>query len=134
MTYYPLLASYGSTFQGEKFTTQFNASITYNMRPISSDWEAFDAKRYYASASFTHFNADVTHTQELPEGFQLWGKVQGQIADGPLVSSEQFSAGEGVVERRMVDAQEDYHRRQRVGRQHHRSDRDYTCFDPAACG
>lgn len=93
VTYYPLLASYGSTFQGEKFTTQFNASITYNMRPISSDWEAFDAKRYYASASFTHFNADVSHTQELPEGFQLWGKVQGQIADGPLVSSEQFSAG-----------------------------------------
>ncbi len=26
-------------------------------------------------------------------GYQLFGKVQGQVADGPLVSSEQFSAG-----------------------------------------
>ncbi len=93
VTYYPLVASYGATFQGDKFTTQFNAAVTYNTRPVSSDWTAFDAKRYQASPSFAHFNADVSHTQELPEGFQLWGKVQGQVADGPLVSSEQFSVG-----------------------------------------
>ena len=62
-------------------------------RPVSSDWTEFDARRFDASPSFTHFNADVSHTQELPEGFQLWGKLQGQVADGPLVSSEQFSAG-----------------------------------------
>ncbi len=93
VTYYPLVASYGATFQGEKSTTQFNASVTYNMRPVSSDWSAFDAKRYDASPSFTHFNADISHTQELPEGFQFWGKVQGQVADGPLVSSEQLSIG-----------------------------------------
>ncbi len=54
---------------------------------------AFDNKRAFASASFTHLNLDLSHTQELGEGFQLWGKVQGQIADGPLVSSEQFSIG-----------------------------------------
>ena len=38
-------------------------------------------------------NADLSHTQELPEGFQLYGKVLGQVADGPLVSSEQLSLG-----------------------------------------
>ena len=36
---------------------------------------------------------DIIHTQELPEGLQLYGKIQGQIADGPLASSEQFSVG-----------------------------------------
>ncbi len=76
-----------------EFTTQFNAAITYNIRTLSSPWDEFDAKRYKASPSFTHFNMDVSHTQELPEGFQLYGKVQGQMADGPLVSSEQFSLG-----------------------------------------
>ena len=91
VTYYPLVATYGATFQEEKFTTQFNAAITYNIRTLSSPWDEFDAKRYKASPSFTHFNMDVSHTQELPEGFQLYGKVQGQMADGPLVSSEQFS-------------------------------------------
>lgn len=93
VTYYPVVASYGATFQDEKFTTQFNAGITYNIRTLSSPWDEFDAKRFKASPSFTHFNMDVSHTQELPEGFQLYGKVQGQIADGPLVSSEQFSLG-----------------------------------------
>lgn len=93
VTYYPVVGSYGATFQNDKFTTQFNAAMTYNLRPFSSQWQDFDAKRYYASASFTHFNVDVSHTQELPEGFQLWGKVQAQVADGALVSSEQLSAG-----------------------------------------
>jgi hemolysin activation/secretion protein len=63
------------------------------MRTPSSDWVAFDNKRAYASASFSHVNLDLAHTQELPEGFQVWGKVQGQLSDGPLVSSEQFSVG-----------------------------------------
>jgi hemolysin activation/secretion protein len=93
VTYYPLVASYGATFQNDNFTTQLNAAVTYNLRTPSSDWVDFDNKRYYASASFTHLNVDVSHTQELGEGFQLYGKVQGQVADGPLVSSEQFSIG-----------------------------------------
>jgi hemolysin activation/secretion protein len=93
VTYFPVVASYGATFQNEKFTTQLNASVTYNLRPLSSDPTDFDNKRFDASASFTHLNADLSHTQELPEGIQLYGKIQGQVADGPLVSSEQFSVG-----------------------------------------
>ncbi len=93
VTYAPLVASYGATFQNEKFTTQLNASLTYNIRPASSPWTDFDNKRAYASPSFTHLNADLSHTQELPEGFQFYAKVQGQVSDGPLVSSEQFSIG-----------------------------------------
>jgi len=93
VTYYPVVASYSATFQNEKFTTQLNAAVTYNLRPLSDDSVAFDNKRFDASPSFTHLNVDVSHTQELPEGFQLYGKVQGQVADGPLVSSEQLSVG-----------------------------------------
>jgi hemolysin activation/secretion protein len=93
VTYYPVVATYGATFQNEKFQTQLNASLTYNIRPVSSDIIEFDNKRAFASPNFTHFNLDVSHTQELPEGFQVYGKIQGQLADGPLVSSEQISAG-----------------------------------------
>jgi hemolysin activation/secretion protein len=93
VTYYPVVASYGATFQNDKFTTQLNAGVTYNLRTLSSDPTDFDNKRYAASASFIHLNSDLSHTQELPEGFQLYGKVQGQVADGPLVSSEQLSVG-----------------------------------------
>ncbi len=93
VTYYPLVVSYGATWQNEKFTTQLNASFTENMRPPSSSPLDFDNKRFDASPSFSHLNADISHTQELPEGFQFYAKLQGQVADGPLVSSEQFSVG-----------------------------------------
>ncbi len=93
VTYFPIVATYGATFQNEKFMTQLNAGLTYNIRPGSSSAADFDNKRYYASPSFTHLNVDIAHTQELPEGFQFYAKFQGQVADGPLVSSEQFSAG-----------------------------------------
>jgi hemolysin activation/secretion protein len=93
VTYYPVVASYSATFQNEKFTTQLNAAVTYNLRPLSDDVVAFDNKRFDASPSFAHLNVDLSHTQQLPEGFQLYGKVQAQAADGPLVSSEQLSVG-----------------------------------------
>jgi hemolysin activation/secretion protein len=93
ITYCPVVASYSATFQNEKFTTQLNAGVTYNRRPLSDDSVAFDNKRFDASPSFAHLNADLSHTQQLPEGFQLYGKVQGQVADGLLVSSEQLSVG-----------------------------------------
>ncbi|MBV9563127.1 MAG: ShlB/FhaC/HecB family hemolysin secretion/activation protein [Bradyrhizobium sp.] len=93
VTYYPIVGTYTANFQNEKFTTQFDASLTYNIRPLSDDVFAFDNKRFDASPSFTHVNLDVSHTHELPKGYQLYGKVQAQFADGPLVSSEQLSAG-----------------------------------------
>ncbi|TDX61367.1 hemolysin activation/secretion protein [Methylosinus sp. sav-2] len=93
ITYYPLVATYNATYQTESFTTQLNASFTLNMRPAGSNETAFDNKRAYASGSFTHFNLDVSHLQELPGGFQGYGRIVGQIADGPLASSEQISVG-----------------------------------------
>jgi hemolysin activation/secretion protein len=94
ITYYPLVVSYGGGYQTENFTTQLNASLTLNMRAPSSDQTAFfDKKRAYASSRFAHFNLDVSHLQELPAGFQAYGRFVGQVADGPLVSSEQISVG-----------------------------------------
>jgi hemolysin activation/secretion protein len=93
VTYAPLVASYGATWQGDGRLTQLNASITAGLRGIGSGPEEFDAKRFKATGSFIHLNADVSHTQELFEGVQLFAKMQTQVADQPLVSSEQFSIG-----------------------------------------
>ncbi len=35
----------------------------------------------------------MQHTREIKHGFQVFGKLQGQLSDGPLVSSEEFSVG-----------------------------------------
>lgn len=93
ITYYPLNATYGATWQGDASLTQFNVSVTGNIRGLGSEYEEFDAKRYNANSSFVHINADLSHTQDLLNGYQLFGRVKTQWSDGPLVSSEQFSLG-----------------------------------------
>jgi hemolysin activation/secretion protein len=93
VTYYPLVANYTNKYQTDKYSAQLTASVTGNLRLFSSDPTEFDNRRFLASGSFVHLNIDTAHTQELPQGFQLYGRLQGQLADGPLVSSEQMALG-----------------------------------------
>ncbi|WP_245283957.1 ShlB/FhaC/HecB family hemolysin secretion/activation protein [Bradyrhizobium sp. Cp5.3] len=93
VTYVPLVGSYGATWQGEGRLTQLNATVTTGLRGIGSSRDEFDAKRFDATASFITLHADISHTQDFAGGFQLYAKLQGQAADQPLVSSEQFSLG-----------------------------------------
>lgn len=93
ITYYPMTAAYAATWAGDGSSTQLNTSVTANFRPGSSDWQDFDNKRNKANTNFAYLRADLSHTEELPYGVQGWAKVQGQLSNDPLVSSEQFSAG-----------------------------------------
>jgi len=93
VTYVPLVGAYSATWKGEQRLTQLNATLTAGLRGIGSDPDQFDVKRFKATANFIDMRMDVSHTQDLPGGVQLFAKMQGQIADQPLVSSEQFSLG-----------------------------------------
>jgi hemolysin activation/secretion protein len=93
VTYYPIVASYTAQYHTDKLNAQMTASITNNLRPMSSNFVDFDNRRFNASGNFTHGNIDLSATQDLESGFQLYGRFQGQKADGPLVSSEQISIG-----------------------------------------
>jgi hemolysin activation/secretion protein len=93
VTYVPLVAAYSATWQGEGRLTQLNATITAGLRGIGSSPDEFDVKRFNATENFITLHGDLSHTQDLPGGAQVFAKVQGQIADQPLVSSEQFSLG-----------------------------------------
>lgn len=93
VTYVPLVGTYGATWQGDGHLTQLNATITAGLRGVGSSRDEFDAKRFDATQSFITLHADISHTQDFAGGFQLYAKLQGQVADQPLVSSEQFSLG-----------------------------------------
>jgi hemolysin activation/secretion protein len=93
VTYYPVVGSYAATWQGEGRLIQLNAALTAGLRGLGSDPNAFDAKRFKATASFISLRGDVSYTHDFPGGTQLFLKAQGQASDQPLVSSEQFSLG-----------------------------------------
>ncbi len=93
ISYYPLSAAYTATWVGEKARTELNVGVTAHLRGTGSSEAQFSNSRFKASGSFIYLRADLANTLELPGEFQLYGKIQGQIADQALVSAEQFSGG-----------------------------------------
>lgn len=93
VTYYPFSLEYSATWTTTKSLTVLDGGVTFNVRGIGSDEAEFDFNRFKASGNFFYFRGDLSHSHDLPGGWQIFGKVQGQAADGPLLSSEQFNGG-----------------------------------------
>ncbi len=91
--YWPMTLAYGGGWIGDQSFTEVNASATWHLRGMGSGIEEFDAKRYEADGSFFYFRGDLSRTQDLPKGFEAFGKLQAQATTNPLVNSEQFSGG-----------------------------------------
>ncbi len=93
ITYFPFSASYSGTWLGKGYETDMNASANLHFRGMGSSPEQFETDRHDADGGFIYFRGDLSHTRDLAEGSQIYGKVQGQVADQPLINSEQFSGG-----------------------------------------
>jgi hemolysin activation/secretion protein len=93
VTYFPLSSAYSGTWVGTGYETDLNGSVNLALPNTGSDETDFNLNRHGASGDFIYFRGDLSHTRDLPEGFQGFVKAQGQAASGPLVNSEQFSGG-----------------------------------------
>jgi hemolysin activation/secretion protein len=93
ISYAPASLQYLASWSSGSAQSQLGATATFNLRALSSGIEAFDAKRYGAGGAFLHLRLEGSRTQELVWGLQAYGRVQGFVASGPLLPSEQFTAG-----------------------------------------
>ena len=94
ITYYPVSAVYTATWVPKGSETDLDAGVTFGLRDgIGSKDNQFDNSRFKASSNFIYFRGDISHTHELPAGAQIYAKVQGQVADQPLINSEQIGGG-----------------------------------------
>jgi len=93
ISYYPISAAYSASWMNPGASTELNGSVNFHLRGMGSGADQFDASRYDAEGNYIYFRGDLSHTHDLPLGLQIYGKVQGQLSDQPLINSEQFSAG-----------------------------------------
>lgn len=93
IAYYPWIINYGAMWNGERRDTELNVSANFHLRGMGSDIYEFDNKRFNATGAYMYLRGDLAHTETLPGGFQLHTKVQGQVAESPLINSEQFAGG-----------------------------------------
>lgn len=87
-------------YTGYRYTerSQFSLGLslvagTHSLLGYGSDDEAFDYKRYRAKPGFALFKGDATYTLTFGDDWQSHSRLGFQLASGPLVSNEQFSAG-----------------------------------------
>ncbi len=93
VTYFPLGVLYSGAIERERSQTEFFVGLTFHLRGQGSDSAEFDLNRFRADPSFISLRGDFSQTWTLPAGFTFTGRVQGQVASGPLLSNEQFAAG-----------------------------------------
>ncbi|MDD5348935.1 MAG: ShlB/FhaC/HecB family hemolysin secretion/activation protein [Chthoniobacteraceae bacterium] len=93
ISYYPLSAAYSATWVKQGAVTELNGGVNLHLRGMGSSPHQFDQSRYEAQGNYLYGRGDLSHTRDLPWGLQVYGKVQGQLSDQPLVNNEQFSAG-----------------------------------------
>jgi len=92
-TYVPITLDYTGTWVGKNFLTDLDLQVVFNIRGIGSNATQFDNNRFGADRNFIYLRGDISHTVYLPLDMQVFGKVAGQVADSPLINSEQFSVG-----------------------------------------
>ncbi len=102
LNYWPIRISYNAIWTPKGSTTIFDAGISFGIRgaivPVPGlgnygNEQDFENLRYDSDGGFIVFTGDLSHTHDLPGGFQIYGKAQWQISPNPFVYSEQFAAG-----------------------------------------
>ena len=93
ITYYPLTVAY--TGQRTRDSSSLGLSIAGNfgVRGAGSGRLEFDNQRYNARQNFAYLRVDANYTRAFANGYAFAFHASGQLADSPLVSSEQFAAG-----------------------------------------
>lgn len=93
ITYLPLSFSYSASLPDQTGFTQFSAGANMALRGIVTDQREFEDKRYKALGNYLYVTAGIERIQRLPAGMSLFLKLDGQLANQPLISNEQYSAG-----------------------------------------
>jgi len=102
LDYWPIRLNYNAVLAPKDSVTIFDAGLSFGIRGAAlklGDFGSFGSENEIANAQFGAdggffvLHGDLSHTHDLPYGFQIFGKVQGQVSPEPLIYTEQFSGG-----------------------------------------
>ncbi len=93
VSYMPISTQYNGTYQDASSVNQLGLGMSFGLRDVVGSDREFAAKRLGAQSNFFSFRPEISRTQTLPWGMQLWAKVDGQYSGTPMISNEQYAAG-----------------------------------------
>ena len=93
IVYVPLVATYSATLLGEQRSSTLDLNLTMGLRGLLGNVDVkFSSKRPGASANYLALRAGFAHSETV-ERWTLFGKIDSQLATGPLVPTEQMVTG-----------------------------------------
>ena len=102
LDYWPIRLNYNAVLAPSNSVTIFDAGLTFGIRGAVIQFGPYNrygneseiaASKAGADGGFFVLKSDLSHTHDLPGGFQIYGKVQGQVSPETLIYTEQYAAG-----------------------------------------
>lgn len=93
ISYMPWNAQWNATWRRGQSNGNSLLGVTLGVRGLGNDEQEFADKRFNARPNFAILRGNVDQNVPLPAGMQLGAALDGQKADSPLISNEQFFAG-----------------------------------------
>ena len=81
-----------ATSYGRSSTT-LDLNLSFLVAAFGGDWQEFANRRAGAGPSYIILHPSLIREQVLPSRWSVVARVDGQIANGPLINTEQFAAG-----------------------------------------
>lgn len=78
---------------GSRSSTNLDINLSFIIQGLGTDWKQFANKRAGAGTSYIILRPSLSREQVLPGNWSVYGKIDGQVASGPLINNEQYSAG-----------------------------------------
>lgn len=91
--YAPLFLSYSASLPDSHGSTTLSTSFNMVFRGLLTEQKEFEAKRYQAKGNYLFLTAKAERSSKLPGDAGLLLRLDGQLANQPLISNEQYPAG-----------------------------------------
>jgi hemolysin activation/secretion protein len=105
ISYVPWAAQWNATWRQGQSSGNSLVGVVFGVRGLGNSEEEFANKRFGARPNFAALRANVEERLPLPAGMQFGLELDGQKADSPLISNEQFFAGGQDSVRGYLEAQ-----------------------------
>ena len=101
LDYWPIRLDYNAVWAPTNSVTILDAGVSFGIRGAALSFgnnvygneDEIATAKFGADGGFIHFNWSLSHTHDLPGGFQIFARTSGQVSPEPLIYTEQFSGG-----------------------------------------